>query len=99
MITVGASTIDIEFEAYVVLQNSMRLKGTSLSTALPADGFYPLISAAQAKAANSSASDAQGLTESAILEKFNLILDMKKLSKFLQHIVQTRNNILKQGKG
>ncbi|XP_073048022.1 subtilisin-like protease SBT5.4 isoform X1 [Primulina eburnea] len=58
MITVGASTIDREFEAYAVLQNGMSLKGTSLSTALPADRFYPLISAAQAKAANSSASDA-----------------------------------------
>ncbi|XP_073144605.1 subtilisin-like protease SBT5.4 [Henckelia pumila] len=58
IITVGASTIDREFQAYVVLQNGMRLKGTSLSEALPADRSYPLISAAQAKAANASAKDA-----------------------------------------
>ncbi|KZV51253.1 subtilisin-like protease [Dorcoceras hygrometricum] len=58
MITVGASTIDREFQAYVVLPNGKRLKGMSLSKALPVDRFYPLINAAQAKAANSSVNDA-----------------------------------------
>ncbi|XP_059449904.1 subtilisin-like protease SBT5.3 [Corylus avellana] len=58
-ITVGASTMDRDFRSYVVLGNKMRLEGQSLSpTALPSNKFYPLISAADAKAANVSAADA-----------------------------------------
>ncbi|KAK2984259.1 hypothetical protein RJ640_010218, partial [Escallonia rubra] len=56
--TVGASTIDREFQAFVELHNGQRLKGTSLSKPLPEDKFYPLITGAQAKAANASADDA-----------------------------------------
>ncbi|KAK7857411.1 subtilisin-like protease sbt5.3 [Quercus suber] len=54
-ITVGASTMDREFNSYVILGN----KGQSLSsTALPSNKFYPLISAADVKAANVSAEEA-----------------------------------------
>ncbi|KAK9267212.1 hypothetical protein L1049_009632 [Liquidambar formosana] len=58
MITVGASTMDREFRAYVELRNGLRLKGTSLTKPLPEDRFYPLISGGQAKAANASANEA-----------------------------------------
>ncbi|XP_021828137.1 subtilisin-like protease SBT5.4 [Prunus avium] len=58
MITVGASTLDREFQAIVQLRNGLRLKGTSLSKTLPEDRFYPLITGAQAKAANASPHDA-----------------------------------------
>lgn len=58
-ITVGASTMDREFLSYVVLGNKMHFKGESLSpTALPSNKFYPLISAADAKAANVSVGEA-----------------------------------------
>ncbi|KAL0008732.1 hypothetical protein SO802_010234 [Lithocarpus litseifolius] len=58
-ITVGASTMDREFNSYVILGNKVQLKGQSLSsTALPSNKFYPLISAADAKAANVSAEEA-----------------------------------------
>ncbi|KAL6986597.1 Subtilisin-like protease SBT5.3 [Sarracenia purpurea var. burkii] len=58
-ITVGASTIDREFPSYVVLGNNMRFKGQSLSIkALPNKKFFPIISAADAKAANASTADA-----------------------------------------
>ncbi|KAM1039631.1 hypothetical protein ACFX2C_029011 [Malus domestica] len=60
MLTVGASTIDREFSNYVALGNKKHLKGASLSsTGLPAEKFYPLISASDAKATNASASEAQ----------------------------------------
>ncbi|KAG2688731.1 hypothetical protein I3843_09G109400 [Carya illinoinensis] len=58
MITVGASTMDREFQTFVELQNGLRLKGSSLSKALPEERFYSLINGAQAKAANASAEDA-----------------------------------------
>ncbi|KAK4588720.1 hypothetical protein RGQ29_019651 [Quercus rubra] len=59
MITVGASTLDREFESFVKLRNGKQFKGASMSKPLPAgDKFYPLISAAHAKAANASAKDA-----------------------------------------
>ncbi|KAL3850976.1 hypothetical protein ACJIZ3_012858 [Penstemon smallii] len=58
LITVGASTLDREFQANVKLQNGAILEGTSLSRALPSDNFYPLISAADAKAPNASAEEA-----------------------------------------
>lgn len=58
-ITVGASTMDREFNSYVILGNKVQLKGQSLSsTALPSNKFYPLISAADVKAANVSAEEA-----------------------------------------
>ncbi|KAJ0082581.1 hypothetical protein Patl1_09640 [Pistacia atlantica] len=66
LLTVGASTLDREFQTYVELRNGNRFKGSSLAPALPGDGFYPLISGAQAKAAHASASDAIKLW---ILEK------------------------------
>ncbi|EXB64619.1 Subtilisin-like protease [Morus notabilis] len=58
MITVAASTLDREFQAFVELKNGLRLKGTSLSPALRAKKFYPLINGAQAKEANASIDDA-----------------------------------------
>ncbi|KAI8552255.1 hypothetical protein RHMOL_Rhmol06G0252500 [Rhododendron molle] len=58
-ITVGASTMDRQFPSYVILGNKMHLKGESLSPkALPNNKFFPIISAADAKAANASAADA-----------------------------------------
>ncbi|XP_074361360.1 subtilisin-like protease SBT5.4 [Apium graveolens] len=54
MITVGASTTDRVFEASVQLSSGQRLKGTSLSKALPQVKFYPLIDAADAIFSNIS---------------------------------------------
>ncbi|GMI66304.1 AUXIN-INDUCED IN ROOT CULTURES 3 [Hibiscus trionum] len=54
-ITVGASTMDREFPSTVVIGNGMRYKGQSLSeNVLPDQKLFPLISAADAKAANAS---------------------------------------------
>ncbi|CAA7032159.1 unnamed protein product [Microthlaspi erraticum] len=58
IITVGASSIDREFQAFVVLNNGLRFKGTSLSKPLPAATMYDLISAQDAKSANASAKEA-----------------------------------------
>ncbi|KAJ6747919.1 SUBTILISIN-LIKE PROTEASE, partial [Salix koriyanagi] len=58
IITVGASTVDREFETYVELRNGKRLQGTSLSSPLSEKKFYPLITGKQAKAANASEADA-----------------------------------------
>ncbi|KAI3457750.1 hypothetical protein Pfo_014413 [Paulownia fortunei] len=58
IITVGASTTDREYHANVQLQNGMRLKGVSLTKPLPEERFYPLISGADARAANGSAWEA-----------------------------------------
>ncbi|GMH15747.1 hypothetical protein Nepgr_017588 [Nepenthes gracilis] len=58
MFTVGASTMDREFEAFVQLANGKIFKGKSMSPPMPEARFYSLISAAQAKAANASAKDA-----------------------------------------
>ncbi|KAL2926036.1 Subtilisin-like protease SBT5.4 [Bienertia sinuspersici] len=58
LLTVGASTLDREFQALVQLRNGQKFKGSSLSRPLPHDKLYPLISAAQARAANASVSDA-----------------------------------------
>ncbi|KAJ8899407.1 hypothetical protein K2173_018381 [Erythroxylum novogranatense] len=58
-ITVGASTMDREFPSYVVLGNHFSYKGESLSeTALPTNKYFPLMSAADARAPNASASAA-----------------------------------------
>ncbi|KAJ6776766.1 PEPTIDASE S8 [Salix koriyanagi] len=59
LITVGASTMDRSFTIYVALGNRKHLKGASLSEkTLPAEKFYPLISAADAKIADQSEEDA-----------------------------------------
>jgi subtilisin family serine protease len=59
MITVAASTIDREYTSYVSLGNKKHIKGASLSDkALPSNNFYPLISAADGKAATATAADA-----------------------------------------
>ncbi|KAK9683901.1 hypothetical protein RND81_10G173600 [Saponaria officinalis] len=58
MITVGASTMDREFQSFAVLGNGKRFKGASLSPALPDKKLYRLMTGAQAKAANASAADA-----------------------------------------
>ncbi|KAG6794277.1 hypothetical protein POTOM_003519 [Populus tomentosa] len=59
LITVGASTMDRAFTIYVALGNRKHLKGASLSDKrLPAEKFYPLISAADAKATDQSEEDA-----------------------------------------
>ncbi|CAA0828568.1 Subtilisin-like protease SBT5.4 [Striga hermonthica] len=57
IITVGASTIDREFDADLKLRNGRVLKGTSVSKPLPENKFYPLIRAADAKAANATEAD------------------------------------------
>ncbi|KAI4296081.1 hypothetical protein L6164_036070 [Bauhinia variegata] len=54
VITVAASTIDREFDSIVELKNGEKFKGTSLSGAMPEKKFYPLITAAQAQAANNT---------------------------------------------
>ncbi|PIA58362.1 hypothetical protein AQUCO_00500349v1 [Aquilegia coerulea] len=60
MLTVGASTMDREFPAYVALGNKQHFKGQSLSpVGLPAQKFYPLISSIDAKASNALALGAQ----------------------------------------
>ncbi|XVF71690.1 hypothetical protein PTKIN_Ptkin12aG0060000 [Pterospermum kingtungense] len=53
-ITVGASTMDREFPSIVSLGNNMHYKGQSLSVKVLPDKLFPLISAADAKAANAS---------------------------------------------
>ncbi|KAK9152339.1 hypothetical protein Syun_010648 [Stephania yunnanensis] len=60
MLTVGASSIDREFNSYVSLGNKLHLKGESLSpTALPKHKSYPLIGAVAAKEANATVHDAE----------------------------------------
>ncbi|CAM8989685.1 unnamed protein product [Rhodiola kirilowii] len=50
--------MDREYQTFAELGNSLRLKGSSLSPRLAEHKMYPLISAADAKATNASASDA-----------------------------------------
>ncbi|WCJ37334.1 Subtilase family protein [Euphorbia peplus] len=60
-ITVGASTMDREFTSYVVLGNNVMFKGESLSRislSKKKNMFYPIISAADARAVNSTVNDA-----------------------------------------
>ncbi|KAG9156849.1 hypothetical protein Leryth_020164 [Lithospermum erythrorhizon] len=54
IITVGASTIDREFQAYVRLQNGLSLKGMSLSRPMAEERLYPLVTLDQAKTRNDS---------------------------------------------
>ncbi|KAK1581846.1 hypothetical protein Q3G72_009595 [Acer saccharum] len=57
--TVGASTMDREFTSYVALGNRKHIKGSSLSAkGLPSEKFYPLITAAGARASKATVSDA-----------------------------------------
>ncbi|CAK8562882.1 unnamed protein product [Lathyrus sativus] len=58
-ITVGASTMDRSFTSFVTLGNLKILKGASLSESnLPPNKRYPLISAADARAHNTSSANA-----------------------------------------
>ncbi|PIA27387.1 hypothetical protein AQUCO_07800019v1 [Aquilegia coerulea] len=60
LLTVGASTMDREFTSYAILGNNESFKGESISSStLKGKTFYPLISGAEAKAANASADVAQ----------------------------------------
>uniref|UniRef100_A0A804UDX8 Subtilisin-like protease SBT5.3 n=1 Tax=Zea mays TaxID=4577 RepID=A0A804UDX8_MAIZE len=60
LLTVGASTMDREFPAYLVLDNNKRIKGQSLSrTRLPANKYYQLISSEEAKGANATVTQAK----------------------------------------
>ncbi|KAL1208539.1 Subtilisin-like protease SBT5.4 [Cardamine amara subsp. amara] len=58
IITVGASSMDREFQAFVVLKNGQRFKGTSLSKPLAKEKMYSLINAADAKLPYASGIDA-----------------------------------------
>nr|CAD1826634.1 unnamed protein product [Ananas comosus var. bracteatus] len=59
IITVGASTMDREFPAYLLLSNKKQIKGQSLSpSGHPGNKYYPIISSAQAKAANATEDEA-----------------------------------------
>uniref|UniRef100_A0ACD5Y155 Uncharacterized protein n=1 Tax=Avena sativa TaxID=4498 RepID=A0ACD5Y155_AVESA len=60
LVTVGASTVDREFPAYLVLGNKKRIKGQSLSPVpLPANKHYRLITSEEARAANATVAQAQ----------------------------------------
>ncbi|GAB4859294.1 Subtilisin-like protease SBT5.3 [Ancistrocladus abbreviatus] len=59
LLTVGASTTDRDFANYVVLGNGKRVQGQSLAPKrLPPGKFFPLMSAADAKAANATIQNA-----------------------------------------
>ncbi|XP_078163437.1 subtilisin-like protease SBT5.3 [Carex rostrata] len=60
ILTVGASTMDREFQSYVWIDKTkIHYKGQSLSQSrLPGNKYYPFISAVDAKAANASEVDA-----------------------------------------
>ncbi|XP_022927103.1 subtilisin-like protease SBT5.4 [Cucurbita moschata] len=58
ILTVGASTLDREFQAPIELGNGQRFWGLSLSRPLARRKLYPLITGAQAKATTTSADDA-----------------------------------------
>lgn len=61
VITVGAGTLDREFEASVELETwsgNMYFRGLSLSEPMPEKKFYHLITGEQARAANASSYDA-----------------------------------------
>ncbi|RHN48243.1 putative cucumisin [Medicago truncatula] len=58
ILTVAASTLDREFDTVVQLHNGQHFKGASLSTALPENKLYPLITAAEAKLAEAPVENA-----------------------------------------
>ncbi|PUZ71199.1 hypothetical protein GQ55_2G295300 [Panicum hallii var. hallii] len=67
LLTVGASTVDREFPAYLVFDNKKRIKGQSLSPArLPGNKYYQLISSEEAKGANATATQAKLCIEGAL---------------------------------
>uniref|UniRef100_A0A803MY77 Uncharacterized protein n=1 Tax=Chenopodium quinoa TaxID=63459 RepID=A0A803MY77_CHEQI len=58
--TVGASTMDREFSNWILLGNGRHFEGQSLAPkSLQVGKYYPLVSAAQVKAANASIEEAQ----------------------------------------
>nr|XP_009394968.1 PREDICTED: subtilisin-like protease SBT5.3 [Musa acuminata subsp. malaccensis] len=60
IVTVGASTMDREFPAYLSLRSKKQIKGQSLSPmALPDKMFYPIISSREATARNASQESAK----------------------------------------
>ncbi|XP_050228222.1 subtilisin-like protease SBT5.4 [Mercurialis annua] len=59
IITVGASTLDRNFESFVYLGDGRRLLGASVSEGTPKNKLLPLISGSMAKAANASSVDAE----------------------------------------
>ncbi|GAB4850165.1 hypothetical protein Ancab_029460 [Ancistrocladus abbreviatus] len=58
ILTVGASTMDREFDSFIELGNGKRFRGKTLSKSMKEARLYPLISAMQGKASNASDSDA-----------------------------------------
>ncbi|KAM0051819.1 putative tripeptidyl-peptidase II [Helianthus debilis subsp. tardiflorus] len=66
VITIGASTIDREFQSFVNLASGLKLKGLSLSKTLPHSEYYPLINAANAKAENATMADASLCSQGAL---------------------------------
>nr|XP_043611545.1 subtilisin-like protease SBT5.4 [Erigeron canadensis] len=66
VITVGASTIDREFQSSVNLLGGLSLKGLSMSKALPTRGYYSLLNAADAKAENATVTNATLCQEGAL---------------------------------
>ncbi|KAF6995795.1 hypothetical protein CFC21_012238 [Triticum aestivum] len=70
LVTVGASTMDREFPAYLVLGNKKRIKGQSLSPVpLPANKHYRLISSVEAKAEDATVAQAQLCMEGSLDKK------------------------------
>ncbi|KAD3338010.1 hypothetical protein E3N88_33531 [Mikania micrantha] len=69
VITVGASTIDREFQSFVNLASGLNLKGLSMSKPLQHSGFYPLINAADAKAKNATVMNASLCSEGTLDSK------------------------------
>ncbi|KAD0494643.1 hypothetical protein E3N88_44184 [Mikania micrantha] len=69
VITVGASTIDREFQSFVNLASGLNLKGLSMSKPLQHSGFYPLINAADANAKNATVMNASLCSEGTLDSK------------------------------
>ncbi|XP_044949558.1 subtilisin-like protease SBT5.3 [Hordeum vulgare subsp. vulgare] len=70
LVTVGASTMDREFPAFLVVGNKKQIKGQSLSPVpLPANKQYRLISSVEAKAADATASQAELCMEGSLDRK------------------------------
>ncbi|XLR52175.1 hypothetical protein S83_002847 [Arachis hypogaea] len=58
LFTVAASTLDMEFDSVVELENGKNFTGASLATAMPQKKFYSLINSLDAKLANATDGDA-----------------------------------------
>ncbi|KAJ0791666.1 putative tripeptidyl-peptidase II [Helianthus annuus] len=76
VITVGASTIDREFQSFLFLANGLNLKGLSMPKPLPHPGFYTLINAANAKAETATEMDALILFKYDSISLYTLGLSM-----------------------